>query len=40
MRRQWVREKIGRTEEPPVSVSQAILMAGFRYPKIALCNDI
>ena len=34
-----MREKTERTEEPPVGVSRAILTAGFRHLKIALCDD-
>ena len=34
-----MREKIGRTEEPPVGVSQATLTAGFRHPKTTSRDD-
>ena len=34
------REKIERTEEPPVGISQATLTASFRYLKITLRNNI
>ena len=35
-----MREKIERTEEPPVGISQVTLMASFYYLEIALYNDI
>ena len=34
-----MREKIGRTEEPPVGVSRVMLTAGFRHPKITSRDD-
>ena len=34
-----MREKTGRTEEPPVGVSRVILTAGFRHPKTTLHDD-
>jgi hypothetical protein len=37
--RRRAREKIERTEEPLVGVSQVILTASFYYPKIALHDN-
>jgi hypothetical protein len=34
-----MREKIERTEEPPVGINRAILIASFRYLKIMLYNN-
>ena len=33
------REKIERTEEPPVGISRAASTAGFRHPKITSRDD-